>query len=197
MKWTSCVGIMSLVGILAACERPAAPTAPDGAAGSTAVLPPEAIAQMASGGGRYLLINSIDAQFAFSANQSGSGRAAGRFHQILDFQGQHVEFHGTVTCLAVDEENGRAWIGGIITQNRSVHPSFLAARNAPGRDIWFRVLDAGQGNEAAPDRTTFVGFEGDAGFATSAAYCEGRPWPDDQANTRTWPVTSGNIQVRP
>lgn len=195
MKWTSCVGIMSLVGILAACGRSTAPTAPDGAAGSTAIRPPEAIAQMASGGGRYLLNNTIDAQFAFSANQHGNERASGQFHQALEFQGQHVEFHGRVTCLAVDAANGRAWIGGVITQNRSVHPQFLAARNEPGRDIWFRVLDAGQGNEAAPDRTTFVGFEEDAGFATSAAYCEGRPWPEGDA--RTWAVTSGNIQVRP
>ena len=197
MKWTSRVGIMSLVGILAACGRPTPATAPDGAAGSTAVHPPEAIALMASGGGRYLLINSIDAQFAFSANQSGSARAAGQLHQILEFQGQHVEFHGTVTCLSVDEEKGRAWIGGIITQNRSVHPQFMAARNQPGRDIWFRVLDGDEGNGGGTDRTTFLGFEGDAGFATSAAYCEGRPWPGDAANTNTWAVTSGNIQVRP
>ena len=195
MKWRFCVGTVCVVGMLTACGRSAAPTAPEGVAGSTSILPPAAVGPGASGGGRFLLINSINAQFAFSANQHGNGGASGQFHQTLEFQGQHVEFHGTVTCLAVDEENGRAWIGGIITQNRSAHPQFLAARNEPGQDIWFRVLDAGEGNGADADRTTFLGFEGDAGFATSAAYCAGRPWPAGNANT--WAVTSGNIEVRP
>ncbi len=182
--------------MLGAGEQYPAPTAPDSALGSTAVNSQQAGAAVgASGGGRYLLSNSIDAQFAFSANQHGNGRASGQFHQTLEFQGQHVEFHGTVTCLSADAENGRAWIGGVITKNESAHPSFQAPRNQPGRDIWFRVLDAGEGSRAAADRTTFVGFEGDAGFATSAAYCEGQPWPPGDA--RTWAVTSGNIQVRP
>jgi hypothetical protein len=192
MKWTSWAGMVCIAGIVSACERSAAPTSPEGALGSTTITPPQAVSAGASGGGRYLLIDSIDAQFAFGANQHGNGNASGQLHQALEFEGQHVEFHGTVTCLAVDAENGRAWIGGVITQNRSVHPAFTAARNAPGRDIWFRVLDGGP---AEGDRTTFVGFEGDAGFATSAAYCAGRPWPD--GNARTWTVTSGNIQVRP
>jgi hypothetical protein len=194
-KWTLFVGVVCAAGMLAACERASAPTAPDGMSGSTAVLPPQAVRQGASGGGRYLLIDALDAQFSFSANQHGDGRASGQFHQTVEFQGQHVEFHGTVTCLTVDTAAGRAWIGGVITQNKSAHPAFQAARNEPGRDIWFRVLDNGQGSAAAADRTTFVGFEGDAGFATSADYCAGQPWPDDDA--RTWAVTEGNIDVRP
>jgi hypothetical protein len=95
----------------------------------------------------------------------------------------------------VDAVNRRAWIGGVITKNLSEHPSFQAPRNEPGRDIWFRVLDSGEGAGADPDRTTFVGFEGDAGIITSAEYCAVQPWPD--GNARTWPVTAGNIQVRP
>jgi hypothetical protein len=95
-----------------------------------------------------------------------------------------------VTCLAVDAELGRAWVGGVITQNRSTNPAFTGSIHQVGHDIWFRVLDNGQGQDPA-DRTSFVGFEGI--IPTSEAYCEMRIWPD--GNARTWPVTQGNIQV--
>lgn len=186
------LGVVVLVSA-AACSAPTSPARIDagtpGATGAGA-----GIAISATGGGHYLLQGSLDTQFAFSA-AGGPGRAVGRFHQSLTFGGFPVEFHGEVTCVSVDAANHRAWIGGVITKNLSEHPSFQAARHQPGRDIWFRVLDSGEGGAAAPDRTTFLGFEGDAGFATSAAYCAGQPWPDD--NERTWPVTAGNIQVRP
>jgi hypothetical protein len=107
--------------------------------------------------------------------------------------GQTIDFHASVTCLSVDLENGRAWIGGVITQNNSTDPDFQGDIYQPGQDIWFRVLDSGNGQNAPGDRTTFVGFKGSAGFDTSAAYCAGRPWPAD--NARTWEVT-GNVQVK-
>jgi hypothetical protein len=95
----------------------------------------------------------------------------------------------------MDPINRRAWIGGVITENLSEHPSFQTARHQPGHDIWFRVLDTGEGADAPPDRTTFTGFEGDLEIPTSAAYCAMQPWAEGDA--RTWPVTGGNIQVRP
>ena len=64
-----------------------------------------------------------------------------------------------------------------------------------GRDVWFRVLDGGEGAAAPPDRTTIFGFEGDRDVITSAEYCAARLWLDNNANTHA--VTRGNIQVRP
>jgi hypothetical protein len=148
-----------------------------------------------SGGGHFLLLDTIDAKFAFTANAGGAAGPTGAFHQSFIFQGELVEFHGRVTCVSIDSTNHRAWVGGIVTANNSTHAAFTMARHQPGRDIWFRVLDSGEGTGAAPDRTTTMGFEGDAGFITSLSYCAGQPWPD--ANARTWPVTEGNIQVRP
>lgn len=63
-----------------------------------------------------------------------------------------------------------------------------------GRDVWFRVVDHGEG-ESAADRTTVFGFEGAAGFVTSADFCAGRPWAANDA--RTWAVVEGNLQVLP
>lgn len=150
---------------------------------------------MATGGGHYLLSGALPGSFAFTAIQtSADGTAKGQLRHTLDFNGQLIDFHGKVTCMTVDLANHRAWIGGVVTKNKSVaEPYASEARFQVGQDIWFRVLDNGQG-QADPDRTTFTGFAGDAGFATSLDYCAGMPWPDD--NARTHPVTAGNIQVR-
>lgn len=125
------------------------------------------------------------------------GSASGRFHHSLELGGELVEFHGAVTCVSFDPVNGRAWIGGIVTKNQSTHPDFQTEIHVPGKDVWFRVVDYGEGEDAQADRTTFVGFEGAAGILTSQEYCDAQIWPDDPPDDRTWPVLRGNIQVRP
>lgn len=144
-------------------------------------------------GGGHLLIGVLDVKFAFSAVQKADGSAHGKFRHSVTLQDQLVEFYGDVTCVSVDPDNRRAWIGGIIRRNNSEHPSFTTERTQPGRDIWFRVLDNAEGGDE-PDRSTFVGFEGDADVITSLEYCAVKPWPDD--NARTNPVIQGNIHVR-
>jgi len=145
-----------------------------------------------TGGGHYLVLNAFETQFAFSAIQHGDGTASGRFHQHVEFATGTVDFQADVTCLAVDPVLRRAWIGGVIVSNLSTDPAFTTPIHQPGHDIWFRVLDSGQALDAA-DRTTFLGFEGV--IPSSASYCEQRIWPD--GNARTWPVTGGNISIRP
>lgn len=147
-----------------------------------------------TGGGHFLIGGSLDVKFSFSANQHPDGTASGHSRHEVELGGLAVDFSSQVICVTVDPQTRRAWVGAVITQNRSQHPSFTQARNQPGRDIWFRVLDNGQG-QAEADRSTFVGFEGDAGFITSEDYCEAMPWPEN--NARTSPFTQGNIQVRP
>jgi hypothetical protein len=147
----------------------------------------------ATGGGHYDL-GGLTVQFAFSAVQQPNGSVAGQFHHYANEGGGLViDFYGAVTCVTEDPVNHHAWIGGIVTQNNSTDPDFQGDINQPGRDIWFRVLDAGEG-AGAIDRTTFTGFQGSGGFLTSADYCAGQPWPAGDA--RTWPVT-GNVSVRP
>ena len=139
----------------------------------------------ARGNGIYLLTtqggSEIEVKFAFDGRQE------------LEFQGLPIEFRGEVTCLSVDPENGRVWVGGVVTRNDSVHPGFTTEIHEPGRDVWFRVLDTGRGADEA-DRTTFLGFEGGGGIITSEEYCDLQPWPDD--NARTHPVIEGKIRLR-
>jgi hypothetical protein len=145
----------------------------------------------ASGGGHYLVGGSLDVQFAFSAVQYKDGHVAGSFHDRTNDGLGVVDFDADVTCLAVDRQLGRAWIGGVITANLSTSPDYMGTVYQPGHDIWFRVLDSGHEADQQ-DRRTFVGFEG--AIPNSAAYCATRPWAPD--NARTWPVTRGNIIVR-
>lgn len=147
-----------------------------------------------TGGGHYLIGGSLDVSFSLSAKQKADGSANGRFRQSVILADQLIEFHGRVTCVTVDSVNHRAWIGGVVTKNNSEHSSFTLDIHQPGRDVWFRVLDSGEGN-GDPDRSTFLGFEGGGGIITSQEYCDAAIWPDD--NERTSPVTQGNIQVRP
>lgn len=153
------------------------------------------VAVATSGGGHYLVGGVIEVGFSFGAQQKLNGAATGWFRHSTELGGLPIEFFGSVTCVSVDEANGRAWIGGVITQNNSEFPSFTDDVHQPGREIWFRVLDSGEGAGAEADRSTFVGFEGNAGIITSQEYCDLQIWPDD--NARTSPVVSGDIQVRP
>jgi hypothetical protein len=154
------------------------------------------IATASAGGGKYTVVSATgdlaEMLFGYGAVVTRNGRARGHLLHIGTFQGETIEFHGEVTCLAVDSENHRAWIGGVITKNRSTHPTYRDSVWAqPGEDIWFRVLDADAAGTGEQDRTTFVGFEG--AIPSSEAYCRDRIWPD--GNARTWPV-QGNIVVK-
>ena len=170
-----------------ACESPQAPT------GEQFAVQQSVNVLRVTGGGEYLLVAAFPMQFALSAVQQPNGAAVGEFHQKGDIDGTWVDVRGRVTCLAVDEATGRAWIGGVITSNTS-DADLQEDIQQPGQDVWFRLVDYGQGAGAPPDRLTFLGFIGGGGIFTSEEYCEARIWPDDDA--RTHPVTSGNIQVR-
>jgi hypothetical protein len=96
--------------------------------------------------------------------------------------------------MSVDTVLHRAWIGGVVTENRSDDPNHSTAIHQPGEHVWFRVVDNGEGSAAAPDRSSVYGFKGAAGVTTSPEYCALRLWPAGDANT--FELTEGNIQVR-
>ncbi len=148
-----------------------------------------------TGGGHFLVAGFLDVVFSLNAKHKSDGTANGQFRFSVELGGLPIDFHGEVICLTVDSVNGRAWIGGVVTQNNSEHSAFTDAIHEPGRDVWFRVLDSGEGNGSDVDRSTFLGFEGSGDIITSEEYCAAAIWPDD--NERTSPVIEGNIQVRP
>jgi hypothetical protein len=152
----------------------AGPSAAAGASGDKSAI----------GGGSFLYAGIIPMQFSFGAVQRSDGSTSGSFHHFYVDAGFTYDFWGTVTCMAFDPINHRAWIGGVLTKVTSTDPDVgLVA----GDDAWFRVHDSPDG-----DRATAMGFASEAS-PSSAVYCALQIWPE--GNLRTHPVTSGQIKV--
>lgn len=192
----ACLGLATCF-LLVACSDTGEVTSPEADPSALQVLasPGVGVQGSATGGGHFF-IGALDIQFSMSAIQTDpDGTATGRAHHSVELGGELVEFYSEVTCVTFDPDTGRAWIGGVVTQNNSTHPSFTGDTHEVGDDIWWRVVDYGEGGNAAQaDRSTFVGFENDAGIITSREYCDEQIWPDGDARTNA--VTQGNIQVR-
>jgi hypothetical protein len=180
--------------VLAACAESVPPTSPD----APSLAFGNGVQAMANGDYAYnqalpgsLGGGAVDIAVTMSTIIHKDGSPSGSFRHSTMIQGQLVEWEGVVTCATFDKVNKRAWIGGVITANNSTHPSFMSAVQAPGKDIWFRVADLGNGGSGTADRSTFVGFEGGGGIITSDQYCTAQIWPNN-AN----PVVSGNLMVK-
>jgi len=179
--------------IVVACD--AGPTRDDPVVGPS--LARGGNAAHSAGGGTFDA--GVVVHFSYNATGFADGSAVGSLHFATVLGGLPIEFKGKVICMAVDQENNRAWIGAVVTENRSTHPSFTMAIHDPGRDVWFRLVDYGNGGGGTADRTTFLGFEGAAGIITSQEYCEAKIWPgppEDVVDARTGPLLSGNLVVR-
>lgn len=187
-----CVPLSTLV--LIACDA------------STAVDPGVPAPSFASGSqvvghanGTGVVNVGVPMSFEFNALLRSNGTAHGEAFHHAPLGDLVIEFRTRVTCVSIDPVNNRAWIGGVITENNSTDPARSQERNQVGRDIWWRVVDYGNGMSGTVDRSTFLGFTGDANIQTSAEYCAVRPWPGpptDPVDARTAPVTEGNISVR-
>jgi hypothetical protein len=118
---------------------------------------------------------------AFNARKYADGSVSGQFeyHQIVE--GETFKFNVDVTCMNV-YDGDRAKIGGVVKS--SSDPTI-----PPGTFAWFQVFDSGEGPNAAPDRSSLVGF-GDE--AANEAFCDSPNLP----RFGPWDV-QGNVQVRP
>jgi hypothetical protein len=136
-------------------------------------------------------------QFAYDARIGNDGGASGSFSQYREVGGLIVDFSGSVTCVTFEPGTTRAWVAGVITENRSTHPGFrVDTLHQPGMAIWFRTVDYGEGVATPDDRSTVFGFKWSAGIVTSAEYCATKPWPMEPVpDARTFPVSEGNVQV--
>jgi hypothetical protein len=191
MRLARLLGVLTCLGLLA-CEHSSSPSSPAVRTDPRLQRTAAAVDDFgsASGAGQYS-INGLIVTFSFNAELEKNGKGEGEFSVYADEGGGLiVDFDAMVTCVSFDPVNHHAWIGGKVKENHSTDPGLLTEIQKNGRDIWFRVLDDPSG-----DRSTFVGFEGAAGFITSEEYCAGQPWP--AANARTWPVVSGGIALNP
>src|SRR5687767_11326875 len=156
---------LAIVVVLSACDASQAPTAP-------AVRPSfssgSSVTGHANGSGTFN-IGAPGADIAFDLNAllRADGSASGSVYYITDltdFGLATIEIRFDVTCLALDVGLGRAWIGGVVTENNSTNELYATdPKRQVGRDVWFRVQDNGNGGSEALDRSTQLGFEGSGG----------------------------------
>jgi len=185
---------------VAACTSQSEPTVPTAPPVSGASMDAsQAVQYSASGGGIVgfsAIAGATDGHFTFNASVTGDGKVHGHFHQRRSRLGLVVEFSGDVTCLTIDPVRKRARIGGVITENNSTDPAFLTENHDVGDDVWFRVQEGGEGNDAVDASTTY-GFKPTL-VETSEQYCalpfDGLPaWNP----ASIFPLVAGNIQVNP
>lgn len=186
---------------LGACSSGTDPVAP---AAPTEQLPTEAelsrgqLVSISAIGAGVIDLSSAgvgDSKLFVAAIATASGKAYGFFSQRRETPSGLVDFSGIVTCLTVNADfPGRARIGGIVTANRSTHPSFMTDNHEVGDDVWFRVEDGG--GLGATDLSTTLGFKPTL-VNTSAEYCAlpftGLPWWNPAS---IFPLKSGLIDVR-
>jgi hypothetical protein len=190
MRLIAATFVLPLTVAVAGCQSPTSPAMKGDAGSATRPLNSEGVQLRTTGGGHYTIPGDIELEFGFSALVLPNGRAEGNFHHQGIAEGELIQFSAEVTCLSIDAENHRAWIGGVITENRSTHPQFTTPIHQVGHDIWFRVQD----NDAVapsttPDVTTIVGFESPT-IPSSQFYCDTQPW----RSNNVWPVV-GNLSV--
>lgn len=191
----TCLSAFAVAVLLSACDMSQDPTRPP--AVNVLFSPGSRVTGHANGSGAFNIgAPGADIAFELNALLRADGSASGSVYYVTDltdFGLGTIEMRFDVTCLALDAALGRAWIGGVVTENNSTNENFATNPvRQVGRDVWFRVEDNGSGGSGTADRSTQLGFEGSAGIDTSEEYCEARIWPAAPAH----PVIAGNISVR-
>jgi hypothetical protein len=120
--------------------------------------------------------------FSYSANGREDGSATGQYQ--YNFRALNVVIHGTVSCVTIKDNQG--WVGGNITRVDSDDP---ADQELVGTEVWWRVIDNGQGNDV-PDQTSSLLFAIPGSPITSASWCA-----NQEARGVVRNVLHGNIQV--
>jgi hypothetical protein len=117
-------------------------------------------------------------RFNFHAKVEKAGDVRGHFNYLEIDDGTPYSAKGPLTCLTVI--GGDAWLGGPI--ERSNDPSL------EGQWGWWHVRDNGEGKNAPPDLTSFMGV---GSLAETEAFCNNHP-----AFRFPFPIDRGNTPVR-
>jgi|SRR5438034_4729682 len=135
-------------------------------------------------GGSHLVLHDVFGlqtlelqNFGFNAKIKADGSADGWYTYREVDDGSPISVDGPVTCLTVIGEE--AWIGGIVA--KSSDPSIV------GRGSWWHVTDNGEGANALPDITTFLGV---GSLGETQTFCDTHP-----PYKHPFPIDGGNIQV--
>lgn len=191
MKTSALCPLLSLlVVVCAGCATTEPAPAPDAAADAAAIpdqsgIPPErrlrvgptapppepAVVGVSFGRG-IAAGDNMKVTFMHNVTRFEDGSAKGVFTQSAMTESGALDIEVDVSCVELDSEAGKAWIGGTVKRNDSTSPLHAGPT---GREAWFRVLDRGAEQQTA--WITLVSF-GEGRIATAAAHCDKRPWSE-------------------
>lgn len=106
--------------------------------------------------------------FFFDSERKADGTTTGSY--FYNFQAAGFSVQGPVTCIST--AGNQAWIGGVVESIDSPAPE---DQELVGRDIWWRSIDNGQGDNAALDITTGLGFAFPGSTITAESWCRDQP----------------------
>jgi len=135
------------------------------------------VATVTGSGHRYRPAFDLWRTFSINATKRTDGTVKGSFQ--LNNHGEALPaVRGPVVCLSV--AGNQAWLGTVI--EKTDDPGGVV-----GGELAFRVVDNGEGNNAAPDEISF-GYAAPGG---AQAFCDEAPanWPP------VYPIDAGNIRV--
>lgn len=161
------------------CDAAVEPTAPELA--PQFAKSPNAVVHSVTAGGQvdYTdVFGSGHEVYGFTASVDGDGNVKGSFQSHWVSDGGTLRFAMDITCLSVN--GNQAWLGGVITRSND---DYLPV----GFEFRWRVVDNGEGKNAAPDQLSYFLYGG----PDTAAGCAG-----GSANNVLFDWTEGNVQVR-
>jgi hypothetical protein len=106
--------------------------------------------------------------FSFDSERRADGTTAGSYS--YNFQAAGFSVEGPVTCIST--AGNQAWVGGTVATIDSPDPEDQAL---VGLDMWWRSIDNGQGDGAALDITTGLGFAFPGSTITAESWCQDQP----------------------
>jgi hypothetical protein len=177
--------MMTGVAVAAGCAVPVESMENGDVITDTAAASSAVVASVSGGGHVMRNLTGEDelTTFSYNATARADGTAHGQYQ--YNFRAADFRVHGTVTCASVAGNAG--WVGGVIDGIFSADP---ADQSLVGTEIWWRVVDNGEGANAPPDTTTSLLFAIPGLPITAASWCRNQ---DVRGVLRD--VLHGNIQV--
>ncbi len=123
--------------------------------------------------GRGIAKGPADMTFKFNVTVYEDASVDGTFSYSANSAAGTLDIEADVVCATLDNDAGRAWVGGKVTRNGSTDPQFSGQ---PGTEIWMRALD----RNAQQMQPLVSGPLMAAGTIKNASdYCSKKPWSDE------------------
>lgn len=123
--------------------------------------------------GRGIAKGPADMTVMFNANAYKDESVDGTFSYSASAEAGTIDIEAEIICVSLDNEAGRAWIGGRITRNDSTDPRFAGE---PGNEAWMRAADRN-----ADKKQPLVSGPLTAGdkIENASDYCNEKPWSEE------------------